>query len=77
MTTTENTVTHTTVTRYKYSSPETHGHTGYQEALEFAHSRLNVNPTGSVSVQLNRLEADKRYPDGIHELWIETLGGVR
>ena len=71
MTDTDNTVTHTTVCRYKYSSPEIHGHTSYQETLGFAQSRMEVNPTGSVSIQINRLETNG------HERWIETIGGVR
>ena len=70
MTDTDNTVTHTTVCRYKYSGPETHGHTSYDEALGFAQSRAKVNGVGQVSVQINRID------DG-HDVWIETIGGIR
>ena len=69
--------THTTVTRYRYSGPETHAHCSYREALAFAHARLEVNGVGNVSVAVHRIEEDPRWANGVHDRWIETLGGVR
>ncbi len=70
MTSTQDTATHQTVTRYRYSGPEVHGHTSYAAALAFAQQRMAINGVGDVSIEIDRIENGR-------DRWIETVGGIR